>query len=190
MNSMSLYSVGYYDDSDEFKRIVALSRNPDMLDFAHNAYAVNEEEFPIKARRADAGSTRGKRKIVEILDSDDEAHDEPNPEDPTPECAEPSGNEDESDSVEPTNPEEDEPHSQNLPPLIPIDDDAEYEGEFRVLQRQRAERASAGLNFFSPDVDVHRQRRHRHESPLRRGGGTLEGNSSGSVFPCEPAFVE
>lgn len=73
--------MGYYDNADEFKGIVALSRNQDMLNFAHNMYAVNEEDFPIKAKKANEGSTQGKRKIVEVLDSKDEACENPQNED-------------------------------------------------------------------------------------------------------------
>lgn len=70
----------------KFKEVVALTRNLDILDFIHNAYIVNKKEFPIKAMKTNVASICGKRKIVEILDSKDEAHDEPNCQDPNPNC--------------------------------------------------------------------------------------------------------
>lgn len=85
--------------------------------------------------------------------------------------------------MESTNTEDDEPHSQNLPLPNLIDDNAKYEGEFQVFERHRAETALAGRHFFSPNVDVDKQRRYCHKSPLRRGGVTLKDNSSRSLFP-------
>lgn len=68
MNVMSLYSVDDYDKVDEFKRVVALSKNQDMLNFANNAYAVNEEDFPINVKKTEEESSQGKRKIVEVVE--------------------------------------------------------------------------------------------------------------------------
>lgn len=80
-----------------------MSRNLDMPYFAHKADVVIKEEFSIRARKTNTASNRGKRKIIEILDFEDGAHDEANPQDPNRECTAISKNNGESDSVEPTN---------------------------------------------------------------------------------------
>lgn len=50
--------------------------------------------------------------------------------------------------------------------LISIDDEAMYEGEFQVLQRQMAEKAFATGMFFNLELHVHRQQHRCHESPI------------------------
>lgn len=147
---MSLYSVGYHVDPDKFKWIVALSRNLDMLNFAHYAYAMNEDVYPIKAKKSDEDKSWGKRKIVDLSNFDDEAHENPNNE-----GAKLSENEGGFDSVELSNPKEfDDPRNQNHPSLIPVDNRKVNVGKFWVVLRQMAEKASEASMFFGLEVDV------------------------------------
>lgn len=68
MNSMSLWSIYFFDNGNNFNWLVTLSKTLDMLDFADNTYVVDKSKYPRKVKDAGASRTWGKRKAVEVVD--------------------------------------------------------------------------------------------------------------------------
>lgn len=70
---------------------MALSRNPDIPNFVHNACVVDESKYPRKVMDAKANKTQGKRNAADIVDleSDDNVKVEVNDEVASPSQVQP-----------------------------------------------------------------------------------------------------
>lgn len=83
----------------KLKRVAALSKNLDMLEFANNPYTMNEDNYPIKTKKANEGAIEGRRRLSRFQTS--KAH-----ENTENKGAELSENKGESGSIEPSNTKE------------------------------------------------------------------------------------
>ena len=155
MNSMSLFTICFSDEGDDFKRLVALSKNLDMLDFAHNAYVVDESKYPRKVKDVGATTSRGKRKAAEVVDLKSNMDIDVEVEDEVQSPAHKSSTREDDcsadqdmDDVDPSTPAE--------PPRVEPESDVPMEGDYRTLQKERAEQAAASLQFFAEPLEIQR----------------------------------
>jgi hypothetical protein len=171
MNSMNFFFTSYSEDAEDFKRLQSLAKNLDMLDFAHNAYAVDESKYPRRFREAGESRSRGKRKAVEIVDLDE---DEDDAEDPGTQVQSPAhdvgGTRSDSGDVREIDCQE--ASFSAGPTLHPVDDDdVNVEGNYRSLQMERAESTASALRFFNIEARSHRG----NVAPSRDIGGASQG---------------
>ena len=154
MNSMNTFSIFNHDDKGEFRRIVEVSRDLDMLDFKHDAYAVNESKYPRRVLSEAGASRKGKRKVVEVdnYESDfvDDADPEGGAEDSDSEDSSNEGTESTGGAHKDTAVDSDESNPvmllQSTVPLDGVDDETAEDPSFRELQKMKAA-DSAGLPF-------------------------------------------
>jgi hypothetical protein len=156
MNSMSFFCTSYLEDTEDFKRLKSIAKNLDILDFAHNAYAVDESKYPRRFRRAGESRSRGKRKAVEIVDLDEDKDDAGEPGAQVQSPAHDVGGT-RSDSGDVREIDCQEAFFSVGPTLHPVDDDdVNVEGNYRSLQMERVESTTCVLRFFNIDDRSHR----------------------------------
>lgn len=124
---------------------MALSKNLDMLNFAHNAYIVDESKYPCKVKDAGASKSPGKRKATDVVDLDSD------------EVVKVKGDDEVALPIRDSQTHEEEGSvghdidcmEAREPSIVELNNDVHVAGDYKTLQRERAERSATSLRFFS-----------------------------------------